>query len=588
LPSWTITFVLRVLALAPPNPSPGVVTTRYIRQELSTHCESCCLTICSCAITSKQEAADLTLLNSMHHVVDAGRRSGDRQRCLNGTGKVIIQTIERWFTGEGAHRVFWLYGLPGTGKSTISHTFAEMSFADGRLGASFFCSRDCEDRSSLHTIFPTLASQLAYQYPPFREQLVQVLRADPDVGRQSLCFQMEKLIVGPLKVTRIQTLIIIDGLDECKDEEPASAILSILSRYVDQIPDVKFFITGQPEPRIHSGFRLAALQPITETFRFHSLERSSVDNDIKLFLRARLTNIVRARSNCDLRECWPSSSDLHILCDRAAGLFSYASTVVRFIESGDRPIAERLTLITSLTQCMVEEGKSTLDTLYTRVLEHILRDVHPDDEGYQSRFRSVAGAVLLIFNPLSIKALSTLLGVSGIPAVLHSLRPLFFVPNSGANSVRVFHGSFPDFLMDPGRCEDQRFFINPSVHHREILFSCLTLMKVRLRKNICDLDDYVSLGEIEDIPTRSKAQIGDALGYACRFWAKHLAGTSSSGHDVEEVCDAVDEFFTTRLLFWIEALIVMGNLDAALPAINDIQRWYASVSCERLVRQGPS
>jgi len=69
---------------------------------------------------------------------------------------------------------------------------------------------------------------------------------------ESLCSQMEKLIVDPLEATRIPTLIIIDGLDECKDEEPASAVLSILSRYVDQIPDVKFFITGRPEPRIHS------------------------------------------------------------------------------------------------------------------------------------------------------------------------------------------------------------------------------------------------------------------------------------------------------------------------------------------------
>ena len=61
----------------------------------------------------------------------------------------------------------------------------------------------------------------------------------PDVGQESLCSQMEKLIVGPLKAAGVPTLIIIDALDECKDEEPASAILSILSCYVNEIPDVK-------------------------------------------------------------------------------------------------------------------------------------------------------------------------------------------------------------------------------------------------------------------------------------------------------------------------------------------------------------
>ena len=525
-------------------------------------------------MTSKQETADLTLLNGMDHVADAGHRSGNRQRCLNGTGKDILRRIERWLTGERTQRVFWLNGLPGTGKSTISQTLAEMSFADGRLGASFFCSRDFEDRSSLHTILPTLASQLAYQYPPFREQLLQVLRANPDVGRQSLCFQMEKLIVGPLEATHIQTLIIIDGLDECKDEEPASAILSILSRYVDQIPDVKFFITGRPEPRIRSGFRLAALRPITEILEYE-FERSS-DYDIRLFLRTRLTNIVKIRSDFDL----------DLLCDNAAGLFIYSSTAARFIESGNRSLAERLTLITSLPQRMVGEEKSTIDILYAQILDHTFCDVHPDDEEFRSRFMSVVGAVLLVFNALPIKALSTLLRVPGAPAVLHSLRPLLFVPNSGADSVRVFHRSFPDLLMDPGRCEDKRFFIDPSVHHRDILFSCLDLMKCGLRKNIYDLDDYVSLGEIEDMPTRYKSHIGDALGYACKFWAKHLAG-SSSGHGIEEVCDAVGEFFATRLLFWIETLTVMGSLDTALEAISDIQQWYTSVSCEWLVRPGP-
>jgi hypothetical protein len=54
---------------------------------------------------------------------------------------------------------------------------------------------------------------------------------------------MEKLIVGPLNATHISTLIIIDALDECKDDQLASAILSILSRYMNEIPTVKFFTT---------------------------------------------------------------------------------------------------------------------------------------------------------------------------------------------------------------------------------------------------------------------------------------------------------------------------------------------------------
>ena len=164
----------------------------------------------------------------MRHAADAGHHSGNRHGCLKGTRKDVLLQIEHWLVDEQDQRIFWLNGLAGTGKSTISQTFAEMCFADGRLGASFFCSRDFEDRSNLHLIFPTIALQLAYQYPNFRKELLQVLRTSSGVGQQSLCSQMEKFIVHPLKTTHIQTLIIIDALDECKDEEPASVILSIL------------------------------------------------------------------------------------------------------------------------------------------------------------------------------------------------------------------------------------------------------------------------------------------------------------------------------------------------------------------------
>ena len=65
---------------------------------------------------------------------------------------------------------------------------------------------------------------------------------------------MEKLVVGPLQAAGISTVIIIDALDECKDKEPSSAVLSILGRVAKDIPSVKFFITGRPEPQIKTGF----------------------------------------------------------------------------------------------------------------------------------------------------------------------------------------------------------------------------------------------------------------------------------------------------------------------------------------------
>ena len=391
---------------------------------------------------------------------------------------------------------------------------------------------------------------------------------------------MEKIIVGPLKTAHIPTLVIIDALDECKDKEPASAILSILSRYVDQIPSVKFFITGRPEPRIRSGFRLVALKPITEVLKLHDVERSSVDADIKLFFCTHLTNIANNRS---LGVGWPSSSDINVLCQKATGLFIYASTVVKFVSSEHHRPAGRLALLVSLPQKTIFEGVSGIDALYIEVLTQAFRNVEPDDQEVFHHLRSVVGAVLLVFNPLSVKSLSDLLSgfntPSDISTALSSLHSLLLIPDNIEDPICTFHKSFPDFLTDPERCHDKRFFVDPLVHHTELLYSCLNLMKKQLKRNICNLDDCIVLRKVSELSTCQNSHIGDALKYACRFWTRHLVEMPSSGCDTEKVQKAIDEFFTMHLLFWIEVLSIIGSLDVSVHAINNVRQWYISVSC---------
>jgi hypothetical protein len=111
-------------------------------------------------------AADLLVLNSCRRAQGAEYCHGNRRGCLKGTRNTVLNEIESWAKDFNKSPVFWLNGLAGTGKSTIAQTIAERIFAEGHLGASFFCSRDFEDRSNLHFIFPTLAFQLAYTNTP--------------------------------------------------------------------------------------------------------------------------------------------------------------------------------------------------------------------------------------------------------------------------------------------------------------------------------------------------------------------------------------------------------------------------------------
>jgi len=103
-------------------------------------------------------------------------------------------------------------------------------------------------------------------------------------------------------------------------------------------------------------------------------------------------------------------------------------------------------------------------------------------------------------------------------------------------------------------------------------------MRERLKKNICNLEDYAVLSEVKDLSARKKNHIGDALQYACCFWTKHLLGIPDSSSHIEEVQEAINGFFTTGLLCWIEALALTGNLSIGIYALSDIEQWYALVS----------
>jgi len=305
----------------------------------------------------------------------------------------------RWAKDTQDRHVFWLNGLAGTGKSTIAQTFSEMVAKNGTLGASFFCSRDYLDRKELKNIFPTLAYQLACRYPTFRNQIIPVIKHDPSIARNSLISQLKDLIVDPLSAAGVSCVIVVDALDECVDDQLASAILSVLGRFVKHLPSVKFFIAGRPEPRIRTGFRLPLLEPITQIFLLHELELSSVDEDIQLYLQEKLSAVAKRRSDFDLSDPWPHDKDLTALTKKSSGLFIFASTLARFIESEHHEPDERLQLIVTSPDSTVHEGRAGIDPLYTQVLMHAFSGVK--EATVFANLRRVLGAVILAFNPLS-------------------------------------------------------------------------------------------------------------------------------------------------------------------------------------------
>ena len=463
-------------------------------------------------------------------------------------------------------------GLAGTGKTTIAQTIAERVFAAGQLGASFFCSRDFEDRSNLQYIFPTLAVQLAHQYPELRSIIVPLVRSDPGITQESLHNQMNKLIVRPLRESGISTVIIIDALDECVDDEPSSAILSVLGQFVSQIPKVKFFLTGRPEPRIREGFRLSLSAEATDVFILHDVEPNLVNSDIGLFLKQRFLELA---SRSHGLSSWPKQEQLDLLCERAAGLFVYAVASVKFVDNKNNNPKEQLERLLQTPMSTAYEGKTkfksntSLDSLYMSILEDAFGDDDPEDDQMGC---SVLSAVVLATNPLSPSSIATILGfgADGTFRRLSSVHSLLILQDVDS-PVRPFHKSFPDFIVDKTRCTNERFHVSPPTHHPELLIGCLKLMNQLLEKNMCGLQDNVANSEVDGLHERTKKYLNPALQYACKSWHKHLIDE----HTIQRpaITSTLHWFLEKKFLFWLEVLSVLGAAKEAIDALGVAAKW---------------
>jgi hypothetical protein len=488
----------------------------------------------------------------------------------------VLDEIERWARDPETSPVFWLNGLAGTGKSTIAQTIAERMFIHGILGASFFCSRGVEDRSNLKLIFPTLAFQLAQKYSNFRSHLIPLLRANPDIIHESLQDQMRKFLIDPLWSAHISTIIVVDALDECRDEHPESAILLVLGQLVSMIPGVKFFITSRPETHITTGFRGPLLKGATDIFILHNVEPHIVDDDIRCFFKHELPKLARCPQG------WPTDGHINFLCQRAAGFFVYAVATVNFLKHGFRGPSYRLDIIIKSSEGTTHEGRAglgayhSLDSLYMSIFHAAFPENETDAED-EAMIRSVVGTVVLATNPLSPSAITTLMGFEcdEVVALLASIQSLLALSDDIDHPIQPFHKSFPDFITDPSRCVNTQFYVSPNYYHLELTLNCLRLMDKSLKKNMCSIPDYTLNSNMDGLPERIKMNgIHGALEYACRSWYRHLIGTTDWTTDVAAALHCLLE---EKFLFWLEVLSIVGAVGDAAHALTATLEWLNKV-----------
>ncbi|KAK7432111.1 hypothetical protein QQZ08_001401 [Neonectria magnoliae] len=208
--------------------------------------------------------------------------------CLQNTRVDLLQYVSQWADDPSAKPVFWLNGMAGTGKSTISRTVAGNFARSGHLGASFFKKGEA-DRGNLSKFPTTIAAQLVERMPAVAPHVKAAIDADPNIFGKRVREQFDKLVVGPLsKISHDTTevgsfVVIVDALDECDRDEDVELIIQLFSHTTLQSLQLRVFVTSRPELPIRLGFN--AIEGTYQDVILHDIPAHIIEHDILLTSR---------------------------------------------------------------------------------------------------------------------------------------------------------------------------------------------------------------------------------------------------------------------------------------------------------------
>ncbi|KAF9441570.1 hypothetical protein P691DRAFT_778859 [Macrolepiota fuliginosa MF-IS2] len=373
------------------------------------------------------------------------------RNCHPGTRIQYIDQIVMWGMDgpNSGHRIFWLKGPAGVGKSAIAQSCAEEFAAQNKLTAAFFFSRP-NQREDPQRLFTSISYQWASKRKSYAEILKSTIHDDPTIVNKELRHQFHHLFVSPLQILTAkgedisERVIIIDGLDECAGGAAQQTIIQIIAASIkDCTTPFIWLICSRLEPHLVATFN--SLEVSAVTYQEELMVSRAIDNDIAKYLTGELAKVGREH---DLPVPWPRERDIGILINLSSGLFIYANTVVRFI--GDRnslgpeeQLRAIVALATSVTRGSSEHPLSELDFFYLLIMQRIPAKI----------IRTVQWILLAINVPhigTDVIYNRQLLGLSR-SQFQTACRTLHSVMKVEADKIVFYHASFIDFVEDPQR-----------------------------------------------------------------------------------------------------------------------------------------
>ncbi|RXW15018.1 hypothetical protein EST38_g10841 [Candolleomyces aberdarensis] len=254
-----------------------------------------------------------------------------------------------------------------------------------------------------------------------------------------------------------RNVVVVDGLDEITGREAQERIVGIMEWATMQRPLPLRFIVSSSKSEGDHVVRKAMANLSQETCRLVTLGGSPIDNDILVFLNDEFARIQKEFSNRGggsiPAEGWPGVGIVKKLVTNARGLFVYASTLVKLMDTPSRdPVLVLQQVLDASPQvdstARYEQSYTELDALYSIIL-------HPPDTDLDL-IRRLLHAVMFSKDPFgSTSELEEqlLLHPGSVEAVLRDLHSIVSLPLE-TQTIRFHHRTIRDYLLSRERSRD--------------------------------------------------------------------------------------------------------------------------------------
>ncbi|KAJ3579869.1 hypothetical protein NPX13_g691 [Xylaria arbuscula] len=454
--------------------------------------------------------------------------------CLPGTRVGLLQEIMKWADSPNSKALFWLNGMAGTGKSTISRTLAHSFTERDQLGASFFLKRGESARGGVSRLFTTITAQLIQRDPALARHVRNAIDNDPAIPNKTLQEQFNKLILMPLsKASPYRgsggaTVIIIDALDECDKAEDIKLVIQLLSNANTVKPAIlRIILTSRPELPVRIGF--ARVPGAYQGLSLHEIDERIVKRDLAVYFEYELGKIkaeynISVPNHRRLSSSWYTYSQIQTLAEMTTPLFISASTACRFI--AERKTGAPDMKLQRVLENNIPSRKSKPDSTYLLILEQLLADMSTiEKEEALDLFRRLVGSIVLLEEPLPTSALANLLDIpeGAIEVQLDFLHSVLHIPSSSTLPVRLLHSSFRDFLVDPSNRGKHCFWVDKDAAHSHLSEHCLRVMDKTLPPDIFKWN-----GPEAVVSQMVNDSLALEVQYACMYWVHHFRSSRIS------------------------------------------------------------